>query len=739
MSLVYKLDVEGDGITKMKKFSSEAGNAEKATRRLDAQTNELSRDLAKIKADQLSGIRSGFAGMISPANLATGAFIAAGAALAMLASEMLTSYDSAAKLGRNTSIAAEQVLGLRYAAELSGVGAEAMDSALQKLTMNIGKAAQGTGEAAPAFKQMGIELNNSNGTLKNADQIMSEVADKFQGMGDSTDRARLATQLFGESGVKMIDMLKGGSAGLSAMTSEGAAAAGNVKEISAMVEDFNDSVTRGKTAAMGMLAVIADTGPIKAAVGAMKELSNEYMQMFRDYKGAEQAENALAQNTLRSWLQRKNYMKAVVDAGYEIDENEKKELEHITKYFDVMKKKAGLDEKAFALLAAETQISAANRVQKELGAEVDVRAARATIDAHKASEKAALDAQLAAQNAAKTLKDQEAAALAAANAEKKRLEDRKRLEDSVAKEYEAMHSKRRASAAESAMEAELASQRQARGVQQISEQEYNQLTELATLRKQMSMDGMFELERELALRNQKFEQEKANLQILHEIELANSNDKATTKSQQQTELANLERQNFDDQAKLRDADKKRGDEKLKDSLDKIAAERDAQLDAVAANAAAFQTLTKESKKYRVAYKAGAATEAGINATQAVLKTMSATPYPFNIPLAIMQGAAGAVQVNKIVSAKMHTGGMISGKNTLIMTNEDGDEGILSTTGVRAVGGPAGVAALNGGQANYNTTNHNTNQSTVIVNVGLISQKALNDQVLPAMRDSNYRY
>jgi hypothetical protein len=51
-------------------------------------------------------------------------------------------------------------------------------------------------------------------------------------------------------------------------------------------------------------------------------------------------------------------------------------------------------------------------------------------------------------------------------------------------------------------------------------------------------------------------------------------------------------------------------------------------------------------------KAASLATAGINVIEAVTKTMTAVPFPANIPLAIGQAAAGAVQIGKIASTNM---------------------------------------------------------------------------------------
>ena len=61
-------------------------------------------------------------------------------------------------------------------------------------------------------------------------------------------------------------------------------------------------------------------------------------------------------------------------------------------------------------------------------------------------------------------------------------------------------------------------------------------------------------------------------------------------------------------------------------------------------------------------KQAAAASALINTFEAITKTMSFTPYPFNIPLAAAQGIAGAVQVSKIESQHFANGGIVGGSS-----------------------------------------------------------------------------
>jgi len=138
-----------------------------------------------------------------------------------------------------------------------------------------------------------------------------------------------------------------------------------------------------------------------------------------------------------------------------------------------------------------------------------------------------------------------------------------------------------------------------------------------------------------------------------------------------------------------------------------------------------------------AQKAIAISQAMINTALAATKAASAAPFPLNVPLVAGAVAQGAVQISTIKAQKFASGGMIPGANTLIMANEQGREAILNTRAVRAVGGEAGVNALNRGTSN---TYNNSRSSTTNINIStsIMTQKTYRDEIQPVLRQAERR-
>src|SRR6266705_794130 len=73
------------------------------------------------------------------------------------------------------------------------------------------------------YKELGINVLDAGGKVKDADTLMLEAADAFKGMEDGPAKAALAMKLFGKSGTDMLPILNQGSAGLRKMMEDGQA------------------------------------------------------------------------------------------------------------------------------------------------------------------------------------------------------------------------------------------------------------------------------------------------------------------------------------------------------------------------------------------------------------------------------------------------------------------------------------------------------------------------------------
>src|SRR5690606_17775677 len=102
---------------------------------------------------------------------------AGAAAFTAIVKASINAADEMSKLAQSTGLTTEALSQLQYAAGLSGV--DDLGNSLVKFNRNIAEAAQGTEAQAEAFKVLGIDIKNADGSLRDAESLLIDVADAF--------------------------------------------------------------------------------------------------------------------------------------------------------------------------------------------------------------------------------------------------------------------------------------------------------------------------------------------------------------------------------------------------------------------------------------------------------------------------------------------------------------------------------------------------------------------------------
>jgi hypothetical protein len=142
-----------------------------------------------------------------------GAALGAGVVLNGLRA-LVSSIDDLDEAAQGIGTTAVQLANLRQAALESGVGAEALDTALTKLNVKISEAATGNEEAARLFRAFGVSVKDAAGEARPATDVLRDLAARFSQLQDGPSKAALAVELFGRSGAKLIPLLNQGADGL---------------------------------------------------------------------------------------------------------------------------------------------------------------------------------------------------------------------------------------------------------------------------------------------------------------------------------------------------------------------------------------------------------------------------------------------------------------------------------------------------------------------------------------------
>ena len=147
------------------------------------------------------------------AGIAAGATAAAGAMLGV-ANKAAETADVIDKMSQKIGLSKEAYQEWDYAMGQSGVDIGVMQNGVKTLTSLMDKAKDGNASAKASFDQLGVSIYDSSGALKSQEDMMKEAIMSLADMEDSTERAKLATELFGRAGTELEPLLNSGSAGI---------------------------------------------------------------------------------------------------------------------------------------------------------------------------------------------------------------------------------------------------------------------------------------------------------------------------------------------------------------------------------------------------------------------------------------------------------------------------------------------------------------------------------------------
>ncbi len=205
---------------------------------------------ARIAQQRAKEIDEAFA----KAGRAIGLSLAAGAAAAAAAFRATTNrMDELSKAAARASLPTEDFSRLAYAADLADVSMQDLQGAFGRLAKAQADALSGTGEQADAFRALGIEVKNADGSLRNTGGVFREFADKFQQFQGSPEIVAVGMRLFGRSFQNLIPLLKDGAAGLREAGEEADAFGVTLStQAGQNAERFNDNLTRLAASARGL-------------------------------------------------------------------------------------------------------------------------------------------------------------------------------------------------------------------------------------------------------------------------------------------------------------------------------------------------------------------------------------------------------------------------------------------------------------------------------------------------------
>lgn len=223
-----------DTADKTKEAEKETKELASAEKKLEAQQNSLNSAIqkgvaalgafaSKAATFGISAIKTGIDQAIKGFTAYTAAAGAAATATVALSKSAADYVGDIKKEALITGLSQQQVQLYKEAADIIDVSYETISGSMSKLVKSMAAAQttdKGPNALAEAFQSLGVAVRDSNGELRDSEDVFSEAIKALGKISNETERDALAMQIFGKSAQDLNPLILGGVDALEAFSDE---------------------------------------------------------------------------------------------------------------------------------------------------------------------------------------------------------------------------------------------------------------------------------------------------------------------------------------------------------------------------------------------------------------------------------------------------------------------------------------------------------------------------------------
>lgn len=220
--------------------------------------------------------------------LLIGAFAAAAAAivevekaLANLTLEQAAAAGEIQDVAMQTGLSTEAVQRYQYACDMIGVSFDTVASSQAKMIRSMADVQSGSETATATWNQLGIEVMNADGSLRDAQEVFLEVIDVLSQIENATQRDAVSMEIFGRSAQDLNPLIVQGTDAFQAFYDE----ASNVKDI---LTDVQLETLAGLDDEMHRVEARFESGANSMALKFTPALQEFYEKASEGIKGIEE-------------------------------------------------------------------------------------------------------------------------------------------------------------------------------------------------------------------------------------------------------------------------------------------------------------------------------------------------------------------------------------------------------------------------------------------------------------------
>lgn len=213
---------------------------------------------------------------------------AAGAALLAATNRALDFAGQLSRLSDRTGVNVETLQELKYAAEQNGAEFDEVTGALEKYTRKLGEAQAGDKAAIASFDALRVSVKNADGTVRNSEQVLSDVIATLERIEDPAKRGAYAIEVFGKQGLAIAQMAQGGAGSVDKLREE-------LRSMGGVLS--NDVVRAGDAAgdALDQLKTVINAGIMKAVLTAAPQIEEFVNTLLADPQKLQETINKIVE------------------------------------------------------------------------------------------------------------------------------------------------------------------------------------------------------------------------------------------------------------------------------------------------------------------------------------------------------------------------------------------------------------------------------------------------------------
>lgn len=195
----------------LKEEKEKTDDATKANKSFGDEIRDVASMLGVQASPAVEALAKKFDGVSASVGNAIVVIGAIGGALYKAAKETAEWADQLQTTADQTGIAVEELQRLDYASKFIDVDVNTMTDSMGKMIRSMNQAREGSGQAADAFKRLGVRITDSHGQLLDQQEVFYATVDALGKVKNETERDAAAMEIFGRSARDLNPLIKQGS------------------------------------------------------------------------------------------------------------------------------------------------------------------------------------------------------------------------------------------------------------------------------------------------------------------------------------------------------------------------------------------------------------------------------------------------------------------------------------------------------------------------------------------------